>query len=249
MTEEHVDREADAPEGSDEQAGAVTRQLNRMIDKVISDGVGPLTGATTWADDRLAQAYRRRLGMSAAEAARDGVPGDPTDADTERAIRRLIRESIEAAGVAGFTTGLGGFVTMPVTIPANMAGALVINARLAAAIAHLRGYDPTDPHVRTVVTMVAVGSNAQQIARAVGIGIGEKAAMHAIRRIPIAVIRQINKKAGFYLLAKYGSQRSMLTLAKGVPLVGGVVGGSVDATMTGLVGRTANRMFRDSDDD
>ncbi|WP_145951572.1 hypothetical protein [Micrococcus luteus] len=62
MTEEHVDPEADAAEGAEEQASAVTRQLNWMIDKVISDGVGPLTGAITWADDRLAQAHRRRLG-------------------------------------------------------------------------------------------------------------------------------------------------------------------------------------------
>ena len=163
--------------------------------------------------------------------------------DIDKVIKRLILESVEAAGVNGFVTGLGGFIAMPVTIPANMAGALVVNARLAAAIAYLRGYDPSDPHVRTMVTLVAVGSNAQQIAKSVGIKAGEKVAINAIKRLPIAVIREINKKAGFSLVAKYGTKRSLVTLAKGVPLVGGVVGGGVDATMTGVIGRTARSMF------
>ncbi|WP_180536659.1 EcsC family protein [Micrococcus luteus] len=224
----------------EEDAGPMARQLNQLIDKVIRDGVGPLTGAIAWADERLARAQAKLPGEEAG-------PDDTTFSDraVERAVRRLIRESVQAAGMTGFVTSLGGFVTMPVTIPANMAGSLVINARLAAAIAHLRGYDPMDSHVRTVVTMVAIGSSAQQIARAAGVQIGERAAMAAIQRIPIQVLRQINKKAGFYLVAKYGTQRPILTLAKGVPLVGGVVGGSMDATMTGLVGRAANRMFSD----
>ena len=132
---------------------------------------------------------------------------------------------------------------MPVTIPANMAGALVINARLAAAIAYLRGYDPKDPHVRTVATLVAVGSNAQQIAKVIGIKVGEKVAIQAIQKLPIALIREINKKVGFMLLAKYGTKRSVITLAKAIPLAGGVIGGAVDATMTNVVGRTARAMF------
>lgn len=221
-----------------DDAGLVARQLDKLIEKVTVDGVGPLTGAITWADDRLARARRKQSGP--------GVDQDDPAAEddaVERAIRRLTRESIQAAGAAGFVTGLGGFVTMPVTIPANMAGALVINARLAAAIAHLRGYDPLDPHVRTVVTMVAVGSSAQQIAHAAGVQIGQRAAMQVIRNVPVKVLRQLNKKAGFMLVAKYGTKRSVFTLAKGIPVAGGVIGGSVDATMTGLIGRTADKMF------
>lgn len=224
-------------------AGPVARQLNRLIEKVTTDGVGPLTGAIAWADDRLAQARRKQAAGST-----DPEDSAAMDAAVERTIRRLIRESVQAAGATGFVTGLGGFVTMPVAIPANVAGSLVINAHLAAAIAHLRGYDPTDPHVRTVVTMVAIGSSAQQIAHAAGVQIGQKAAMQAIKKVPIAIIRQLNKKAGFMLVAKYGSKRSVFTLAKGVPVVGGVVGGSVDATMTGLVGRTADKMFAPDSD-
>ena len=215
-------------------------QLLKLVSKVIDTGVGPLTGSITWAEDRLARVQGDRYEPNA-DPTRKVRPYERDD--IEKAIKRLIVESVEAAGVNGFVTGLGGFIAMPVTVPANMAGALVINARLAGAIAYLRGYDPKDPHVRTVATLIAVGANAQQIVKTVGIKVGEKMVIQAIKQLPIAMIREINKKAGFMLLAKYGSKRALITLAKGVPLVGGVIGGAVDATMTSAIGRTASGMF------
>jgi hypothetical protein len=227
-------------ETAETTAEKASRQLLRLVDVVIDTGVGPLTGSISWAEDRLARVQGVRYEPNANLTRK--VSPDERD-DIEKAIKRLIIESVEAASVNGFVTGLGGFIAMPVTIPANMAGALIINARLTAAIAYLRGYDPKDPHVRTVVTLIAVGSNAQQIVRAFGIAAGAKVAIQMIKRLPIVLIREINKKAGFMLLAKYGTKRALITLAKGVPLVGGVVGGAVDATKTSRVGRTARTMF------
>ncbi|WP_051476954.1 EcsC family protein [Arthrobacter sp. Br18] len=221
-------------------AEKASEQLQKLVGKVIDTGVGPLTGSIKWAEDRLARVQGEHYEPNS-EPTRKVRPDEHTDIDN--VIKKLIVESVEAAGVNGFVTGLGGFIAMPVTVPANMAGALVINARLTAAIAYLRGYDPSDPHVRTVVTLIAVGSNAQQIAKIVGIKAGEKVVINAIKKLPIVLIREINKKVGFTLLAKYGTKRSVITLAKGVPLVGGVIGGGVDATMTGVIGRTARAMF------
>lgn len=217
-----------------------SRQLLNLVGKVIDTGVGPFTGSITWAEDRLARVQRTRYVPNSGPTRK--VQPDEHD-DIDKAIKRLIVESVEMAGVNGFITGLGGFIAMPVTIPANMAGALVINARLAGAIAYLSGYDLKDPHVRTVATLIAVGSNAQQIVRAFGIAVSTRVAIQAIEKIPIVLIREINKKVGFMLLAKYGTKRSLVTLAKGVPLIGGVVGGAVDATMTTFIGRTAKAMF------
>ena len=223
-----------------DMADKASAQLLKLVGKVIDTGVGPLTGSVTWAEDRLARVQGARYEPNT-DPTRKVRPYERDD--IEKAIKRLIVESVEAAGVNGFVTGLGGFIAMPVTVPANMAGALVINARLAGAVAYLRGYDPKDPHVRTVATLVAVGSNAQQIVKTVGIKVGEKMVIQAIKQLPIALIREINKKAGFMLLAKYGSKRALITLAKGIPLVGGVVGGTVDAAMTSAIGRTARAMF------
>ena len=68
--------------------------------------------------------------------------------------------------------------------------------------------------------------------------------MTVIERIPIGVLRSINKRVGFMLLAKYGTKRSVVTLAKGVPLVGGLVGGGVDTATTWTVGAVADKAFR-----
>ncbi|WMY78498.1 EcsC family protein [Citricoccus sp. I39-566] len=235
-----ADTTTEPENSSTTMAEKASDQLLKMVGSVIDSGVGPISGSIQWAEDRLSRVQRERY------VANDGPMRkfDPeAREDIEKTIRRLIVESVEAAGVNGLVTGLGGFIMMPVAVPANMAGALVINARLAAAIAYLRGYDLKDPHVRTVATLIAVGSNAQQVAKTVGIKVGQKLAMEAIKKIPIAVIRQVNRKAGFMLLAKYGTKRSVVTLAKGIPLVGGVAGGAVDGTMTTLIGRTASTMF------
>lgn len=234
------EEQAPAEELQTSRAEKLSAQLEKVVGSVTTKGIGPLSGSVAWAEARLARVQGNRYKPNAGSTR---MPVEDERADIEKVIKRLIVESVEAAGVAGFVTGLGGLITLPLTIPANIAGGLVINARLAAAIAYLRGFDPMDPHVQTVVTMVAIGSSAQQVVKSVGLKVGEKVAMKAIAKIPIAVIRQINKKVGFMLLAKYGTQRSVVTLAKGVPLLGGFVGGAVDATMTGLIGRTASTMF------
>ena len=59
----------------------------------------------------------------------------------------------------------------------------------------------------------------------------------------MSVIRKINARVGFKLVAKYGTQRSVVTLAKGIPIAGGVVGAGVDAALTALVGRVAKANF------
>lgn len=76
-----------------------------------------------------------------------------------------------------------------------------------------------------------------------GVTAGRKVAETAIKRIPIDVIRKINKRVGFMLIAKYGTKRSVVTLAKAVPLVGGAISGAVDASFTKAVSTGAKRAF------
>jgi hypothetical protein len=67
----------------------------------------------------------------------------------------------------------------------------------------------------------------------------------------MAAIWAINKKAGFMLLAKYGTKRSLVTLAKGIPVTlakgipvaGAAIGSAVDATFTRTVASLAKRSF------
>jgi hypothetical protein len=209
---------------------AVARQLSpldklgsvlvRQLMKVVDDGVGPVTGSRDYAEARLAHF------------------GDP-----EKAIKRIVAETTAASGMAGFVTGLGGFITLPVALPANITGQAILNARMVGAIAHLRGWDLQDELARNSVLITIAGGTPNAVLAEFGVAVARKSAEAAIKKLPIAIVREINKRVGFMLVAKYGTKRSVVTLSELVPGVGGVVGGAVDATFTRLVGRLARKSF------
>ncbi|EAZ89214.1 hypothetical protein CY0110_06674 [Crocosphaera chwakensis CCY0110] len=67
--------------------------------------------------------------------------------DKEKAINSIIRWRTTHAASTGFITGLGGLVTLSVTIPASLAISYGLGANTAAAIAHIRGYNITSNKV------------------------------------------------------------------------------------------------------
>ena len=79
---------------------------------------------------------------------------------TDDAIDSLVSWQIAKASTAGFITGIGGILTLPVAMPANLAGVLYIQIRMIGAIAHLRGYDVRSDQVRTLAFACLAGSAA-----------------------------------------------------------------------------------------
>jgi hypothetical protein len=223
-------------------------QLQKLLRTAVRDGVGPLTGSVAYAEARLAGQSGRGSGggfVGAITNAGGNGPDDPDDPTVavEAAIRRIVRESVAAAGTSGFITGVGGLVALPVTLPLNIAGSLIINARMVGSIAYLRGYEVDDPHTEAMLTLVVAGNSARAALSAFGVQIGRQAAKGTIKRVPVAAIREINRKAGFYLVAKYGTKRSTVTLAKAIPGIGGLVGGGVDAALTRSIASVAKKVF------
>ena len=72
----------------------------------------------------------------------------------------MIENHVRYAGAQGFVTNLGGLVTAAVTIPANITGLALIQCRMIAGIAHLRGYDLDDPRVRNAILACMLGEDA-----------------------------------------------------------------------------------------
>lgn len=233
--EQLVDADGDIDESNVKRAAIA---LTNTINKVVRDGVGPISGSADWAESRLRAVQGDRY-----DGSQFGNRGATPAPDVDKAIKRLISESVVAAGSAGFLTGLGGFITLPVAIPANIAGAMIINVRLAGAVAYLRGYDLNDPHTQVMVPLVAVGSNVQTSLATIGTQVGVKLSQQALKKLSVEVIRKINTRVGITLLAKYGTKRAVITLAKAIPFVGGIVGGGVDAALTGVVGAVAKKSF------
>ena len=187
------------------------------------------------------------------EKAVDGLPGMETAQElankylnrynsTDEAIDKFIKWQQAKCATSGFLTGLGGIITLPVSIPANISSVIYVQTRMVAAIAHMRGFDLKDDQVRTLVYVALTGQAAADILKQAGIKFGTKMSTVLIKKIPFEVIKQINKAVGFRLVTKFG-QTGVINLGKGVPFVGGIIGGTVDAVGTSTIGKTAKRVF------
>lgn len=236
--EEPSDTEAESAdqESPAEKTGKAAKALTKLVRHAIHEDLGPIPGSVSWANDRLWRVLKM-----------EDPSGDPrkhaTEEQIERAIARIVAEATTATGVSGALTGIGGLATSLVLLPANMASALVVNARMVGAIAHLRGYTVRDPLVETFAAMLVAGTAMKESLQVMGVTVGTKVTMNVVKNIPMSVIRAINKKVGFFLVAKYGTKRAAVTVAKAVPFVGAAVGGAVDAGFTKLVARRAKAFF------
>ena len=62
-----------------------------------------------------------------------------------------------------FLTGLGGIITLPIAIPANITSVIYVQMRMVAFIAHMRGFDLKDDQVRTLVYIELTGQAVSDI--------------------------------------------------------------------------------------
>ncbi|RCK78255.1 MAG: hypothetical protein OZSIB_1632 [Candidatus Ozemobacter sibiricus] len=159
-------------------------------------------------------------------------------------VDAFIRWQKAKAGMAGFVAGLGGLLTLPVAVPANIASVLFIQVRMIAAIAIMCGHDPREDRVKTLIFACLCGSEAKEILKHAGIQLGKKVAEQAIRRLSVEMIKQINKMVGFRLVTKFG-QTGLVNLGKAIPFLGGIISGTVDLLATDAIGAVAKASFLD----
>jgi hypothetical protein len=159
----------------------------------------------------------------------------------------LIRWQNAKAGTSGFITGLGGFTTLPVSIPANLASVLFIQIRMIAAIAYMGGHNLRDDKVKTLIYVCLVGNFAKDIVQESAILLGKKVSVMAINSISEQSLKMINQKVGFRLLSTYGG-KGVVNLSKVVPVVGGAIGGAIDSIATNIIGNLACKTFLPSRD-
>lgn len=195
---------------------------NALVQKVLEVGIhgaGPMKGAVEVAEEHLRQ------------------HGDP-----EEAIRRLVRTHQRVVGTTGFATGFGGFLTMPVTIPTDVAILYAYQTRMAAAVAHLRGYDVNSDEVQSVVLVSLLGAGGAGLLSKFGIEFANKSAAQALKRVPGRVFIEINKKVGYRLITK-GGTKGLVNMTKVVPIAGGIAGAGLNVASTRTVATYARRNF------
>lgn len=176
---------------------------------------------------------------SAFELAEDYMKGNGSRVDQ---VNSLIRWQNTKAGTSGFLTGLGGIITLPVTVPANIASVMYVQIRMIAAIAHMGGHNLKDDKVKTLIYACLTGNAAKDILKDVGIVFGRKLTESAIKNISGKTITAINQKVGFRLLTKFG-EKGLVNLGKAIPLVGGLVGATFDSVATNTIGNISRSAF------
>lgn len=165
--------------------------------------------------------------------------------DNERVIKNakeFIKWQITKCTATGFVTGLGGIITIPVTLPADLVTVWYVQLRMIATLAVMGGFDPKEDCVRSLAYVCLTGSSANKILKEAGIQIANKATMAAIKRIPGKVLISINKKVGFRLVTKFGT-KGVINLGKCVPVVGGIVSGGLDFAETKVIASKAFKTF------
>ncbi len=197
-------------------------KMTQVLEWAFDKAVNGLPGTDTV--EELAESYLRK------------------NSSVEKAIDNLIRWQNAKGVTSGFLTGLGGLITLPVAIPANIASVMYVQIRMIATIAQMRGYDLKDDQVKTFVFVCLTGQAAAEILKPAGVKLGVALANQAIKKIPGEVIKAINKAVGIRLVTKFG-EKGIVNLGKAVPLVGGIIGGTVDGIGTNTVGKTAKKVF------
>ena len=210
-----------APVAMKSAPGLAATFVRQAFDHAV-DGIGPLRGAGSAADLRLAE----------------------HDGDVEKAISALIDSHVRMAGVQGFLTNIGGVVTMALSVPANITGLALLQVHLVAGIAHLRGYDLADPRVRNAVLACLLGDDGVKslikkkklpsTPMAIATAPGYDATLD--ERVSAAVASE--------LITRVAGKRTMAVVGRRMPVVGGGVGAVTDGFSTYQVGRYTAKQLR-----
>jgi hypothetical protein len=193
------------PGRDDSSMAAATSPLVERLMDVGIDGRGPFSSAQRVADVAVAE-----------------------HVDLEPAIDAMVRSHLRIGAANGFVTSLGGFVAIPVALPANVLGFYLVATRMVAGIASARGHDISRPEVRSAILLALVGADADDLLMKAGGAGGGRLVNLAAQRLPGPVLMAVRKGVAFRLLSRIG-QKSLTRLGNVVPVAGGVVGAGLDA--------------------
>ena len=205
-----------------EDHGALGNGVVRLIESVLDtgiDGRGPFHSAQQVADVALSN-----------------------HPDSEQAIDAIVSSHLKLAAAGGFATGLGGFVTLPVALPANVVEFYLVATRMVAAVASARGYDLRQPQIRSAVLLTLVGADSDDLLKKAGVASTGRLSNLAAQRLPGPALMVVNKAVAFRLISQVG-KKALVRMGKAVPLVGGAVGAGLDAFLLKRIADEAKHEF------
>lgn len=172
---------------------------------------------------------------SVEEMANDYLNKYPTK---EEACKAMLNNQIVKCTTSGFVTGFGGFIVMPIAIPANISSVIYVQMRMIACTAYMAGYELNSDQTQTFVYACLAGVALNNALKQAGIKVGIKLANGVIKKIPGKVLTKINQKVGFRFITKFGTT-GVVNLGKMIP----GVGGGLDLAETKIIANRAYKWF------
>ena len=211
-------------QGAPQDQGFIGNHAAKLVENLLDsgiDGKGPFDSAAEVA----AAALKKNQG------------------NVEGAVDTVISSHLKLAAASGFVTSLGGFITLPISLPANVLGFYLLATRMTGAVASLRGHDLSQQQIRTAVLLTLVGADADDLlAKAGMVAPTGRLTNLAAQRLPGPALMVVNKAVGFRLLSTAG-KKTFSRFGRNVPLLGGVVGAGLDGWLLKRISENARREF------
>ena len=154
---------------------ALLKALDWLYDKAVG-GISGISGCRKLAEDYLTK-YNH---------------------DPKIAARKMVKSQILKCTTSGFVTSLGGILTLPVAIPANISTVWFVQLQMIAATAVMAGLDPSHDEVKSLCYACLAGSGSVDIVKQAGVKFANKGGKVLINKIPTEAVRALNKKLGIF---------------------------------------------------
>lgn len=199
----------------------------------MHDEETPFSSLFLWLDSVYNQAIKGGLGAdSAAQLAGRYLDAFPV---VHQAANSLVIWESSKAATSGFIMGLGGVVSLPVTLPAGLTGLLFIQFRMIAAVAILGGFSPDDIRARHLVYVCLGGYAVKELLHSAG--------MNFIGQISVRTLRDVSEKTVATFITRIATGFSTGSTVRLVPLVGGIINGGMDWLQVRSAGALACEVF------
>lgn len=146
-------------------------------------------------------------------------------------------------GFVGAVAGVGGLLTLPVTIPADLVATWRIQIALIYAIAHIFGFSNDKHSLKTDIYLILAGKQADEIMEELGIDTLKEVTKKAVQK---HLFRELSGRILIIVPQKIiirATEKSVSHFMKLVPLAGAPFGFAFDYFDTRKVGSIAIKYF------
>jgi hypothetical protein len=210
--------------------------LAKLTDKLLKVGLYGYPDIMFSGSRELAQDYKQN-------------PLDPEERLSLDKIDSMITTETFKSGGVGVLTGILGVIALPIGLPSALMGSWILQTRLSGAIATGAGHNIDDPMTQTKVLLSLISNSTSTLEKIQTQSSADREILSKFNRefgmvrIPLAMVGQVQRMV-VAEVAKHATRRGATTVAgRAIPVVGGVVGGVIDASSIQKVGDNAKHIF------